>query len=220
MTRKEILENLKRIEGTTLYILIFDHIEDQLLNSNYNEKKRLHMLIQMKDKYSQIKPEPNGRYELGLALPPLRSKEGDHLMRRTGYPVKKQTYDLVLSYIDECIKQLQPRRTKPIKPFRDALLLENKDEFIEVVKPHLKYPKSFTLFYFALIEMGVISEMKRNEAHLILSAEFAYIGAKQYFSRELKRLIESKPAAIGYDERLNIDRFKKIISRYTPDSQG
>jgi hypothetical protein len=37
MTREEILENLDRVEGTTTYILIFEHIEDQLLNSNYTK---------------------------------------------------------------------------------------------------------------------------------------------------------------------------------------
>ena len=64
MNREEILENLTRIEGTTIYILIFNHIEDQLLNGNYTKDERLIMLIRMKDKYLQLKPEPNGRYAL------------------------------------------------------------------------------------------------------------------------------------------------------------
>ena len=220
MTRNEILDSLQRIEGYTTSIKVFDNIEDQTFNHFYTKEDRIIMLIRMKEKISKLEPKANGTYYINLALPRLRSEKSGYELQRTNFPVTKPIYDLVLVYIDECINQLRPRNNKPIKPFRDALLLENKDEFIKEVKPHLKTAKSFTQFYYTLMKMAVISEMDRNEARLVLSSEFGSVGSKQYFSRELKRLIESKPVYLGNDEKVKIDRFRNIISRYTPDTQS
>jgi len=204
MTRDEILKRLERAGDPAGMIAWFDIIRDNASNMYFSRSERLGMLTRLKSDHSSRKPNSQGEYSRTL------------LRLRKRFFYSQQSHDLILAYINELIDNLKPHSNKPTILFREAIILNNKDGFIEAIRPHLTRPKSYAHLYFALQEAGVIAEMDKNEAHLIFTAEFGDIGSKQNFSSHLKDFNDLRrlPQGANDDERVKIDRFMNIINRF------
>lgn len=218
MERGEILKSLEQIDGSIRYIFIFDNVYNHAADRYITKDQRHVSLLRLKDKLSKQKPEANGRYTVTLPRPHKWDEDNNIKMQRSRYTLHKHTFDLLLSYIDYLIKQLQPRSNKKGLTFREALILDNADEFIKAVKPFLKKAKNYVFLYYALRDMQRIEELNKKEAHTIMTAEFGDIGAYKYFSKELKDLIDLKRQGKKIDEedRMKIRNFQFIIAQYLP----